>query len=170
MVIGEINVYGKEKNISYHDNFRHYEFFFINFSTLLQASPLVRYYRADSLLFYIVSALTAFVTGYTMKNKKPNVKRWLLLYVRLFITCCLASIILTFITTEGIPADYWGFTIYNTLVNKNVSPALCTMLSVSLVKTLDVLVSLLFVILSVFLTPKAIKTNAATVKNDVMEI
>ena len=128
------------------------------------------FYGADSLLFYIVSALTAFVTGYTMKNKKPNVKRWLLLYVRLFITCCLASIILTFITTDGIPADYWGFTIYNTLVNKNVSPALCTMLSVSLVKTLDVLVSLLFVILSVFLTPKAIKTNAATVKNDVMEI
>ena len=62
------------------------------------------FYGADSLLFYIVSALTAFVTGYIMKNKNRSILKWLLLTVSLFAACSLASIIVTLITTEGIPA------------------------------------------------------------------
>ena len=127
------------------------------------------FYGDDSLLFYIVSALTAFVTGYIMKNKKHNILRWLMLTICLFAACSFASIIVTFITTEGIPADYWGAMIYNTMMKKGIIPVLCTVASVSLVKFLDIVVSLLIVVLSIFLTPKAIKSNVATVKNDVVE-
>lgn len=127
------------------------------------------FYGAESLLFYIVSALTAFVTGYMMKNRKRNILRWLLLTVSLFAVCSLASIIVTLITTEGIPADYWGTMIYNTMIKKGGLPVMSTVVSVSIVKFLDIVVSLIIVMLSVFLTPKAIKSNVATVKNDVVE-
>lgn len=128
------------------------------------------FYGNDSLLFYIVSALTAFVTGYIMKNKKRNVLRWLMLAMCLLAMCSFASIIITLITTEGIPADYWGTMIYKAMMEKGVIPVLCTATSVSLVKFLDIVVSLLIVALSIFLTPKAIKSNAATIKNNVVEI
>lgn len=127
------------------------------------------FYGADSLLFYIVSALTAFVTGHIMKDKKRNISRWLMLMVCLVATCCFASVTLTFITTEGIPADYWGFMIYNAMLKKGIIPALCTTVAVSAVKIPDIIVSLLIVMLSIFLTPKAIKSNVATIKNNVVE-
>ncbi len=122
------------------------------------------FYGADSLLFYIVSAITAFITGHIMKNKKYDIMRWVKLMIYLFVICSFTSIMVTFITTEGVPTDYWGSTIYQVLMKKDIIPALCTVVSVSLVKFSDILVSLLIVILSILLTPKAIKSNEVTVK------
>ena len=126
------------------------------------------FYGADSLLFYIVSALTAFTAGSVMKDKKRSVLRWVLLAVYLFAICSVSSIILTFITTDGVPADYWGSTLYGLLLANGVAPAFSTMLSVAVVKILDVLISLAVVVLSVAITPKAVKTDAVTIKNKVV--
>lgn len=126
------------------------------------------FYGADSLLFYIVSALTAFLTGRIMKNGKRSALKWLLLTVCLFAACSFASIIITSITTDGIPADYWGAAIYYGLSSKGMVPALCTAVAVASVKFLDILASLLIVMLSIYLTPKTIKHNVATVKNNVV--
>ena len=124
------------------------------------------FYGTDSLLFYIVSALTAFITGHIMKNKKHNAKNWLMLLMCLFVSCSFVSVILTLITTNGVPVDYWGSMIYQFLTKKEFSPILCTVLSVSLVKFFDIIVSSLFVMIAICLTPKVIKSNTATVKNN----
>lgn len=125
------------------------------------------FYGTDSLLFYIVSALTAFITGHIMKNKKQNSLNWLMLLMCLFVSCSFVSVVLTLMTTNGVPADYWGSMIHRFLMKKEVSPILCTALSVSLVKFFDILVSLFFVKIAISLTPKVIKSNTATVKNNI---
>jgi len=122
------------------------------------------FYGSESLSFYIVSALTAFVTGFVMKNRKNKKARWIILMLSLLFVCTCVAVGITFIANKGVPADYWGSMIYWALVGKGFAPWICTMISVSSIKFGDIIVSVLGVMLFYLITPRVIKSNIVTVK------
>lgn len=123
------------------------------------------FYGAESLSFYIVSALTAFISGCIMKTNYKKIKlKWLLLTLCLLVVSVSVAVIITFIANKGIPADYWGSLIYRMLIAKGYKPSIATVVSVSLVKILDVIFSVVIVMLLILFTPKVLKSERSTVK------
>jgi len=122
------------------------------------------FYGTESLNFYFVSALTAFVTGLIMKkNQRNSTARWITLACALLVVSIAIAVPLTFVTTAGIPNDYWGQTLYLALQESGFSPAPATVFSVSLVKALDVVTSVILVRLAYTLTPGAIRENKTAI-------
>ena len=122
------------------------------------------FYGLESLRFYLVSALTALVTGLIMSKfaHKP-ILRWFLLALGLWILSTSLAIFLTFIAYNGIPADHWGRLLYNQLL-ENTVPWKATVLSVGSIKTMDILVSIALVAIVWRLTPRALRTDKVAVR------
>lgn len=122
------------------------------------------FYGLESLQFYLVSALTALVTGIIMTRfaHRPVLK-WFILTGGLWVLSSSLAVILTFVAYNGIPADYWGNYLYHFFLT-HITPVQATVLSVGLVKTLDVLVSVGLVVAAWHLTPRAIRENNVTIK------
>ena len=123
------------------------------------------FYGLESLQFYLVSALTALVTGLVMSRfaHRPIFK-WFFLTSALWALSNSLAIVLTFIVYNGIPADHWGNLLYYQFI-KIVQPWLATVISVGIVKTLDIIVSVALVAVAVLLTPNALKTDKIAVKH-----
>lgn len=122
------------------------------------------FYGMESLRFYLVSALTALITGIIMSQfaHRPILK-WFLLTLSLWVLSTTLAIFLTFIAYNGVPADYWGKLLYHQL-REITTPWQATVLSVGSVKTLDILVSIAFAAIAWRLTPKALRTDKVAVK------
>lgn len=122
------------------------------------------FYGLESLRFYLVSALTALVTGLIMsKFAHRPVLKWFLLTLGLWVLSTSLAIFLTFIAYNGVPADHWGKLLYNRFLAISV-PWQATVLSVGIVKTLDILVSIALVAIAWHLTPRALRTDKVAVK------
>jgi len=121
-------------------------------------SQALFFYGLESLRFYLVSALTALLTGIiATKFKHRRGLKWFLLTLALLVLGITLAIILNFWAYGGIPADHWGNKLYYDFLADGLRPWQSTLLSVSIVKFMDVIVSVVLVAIAHRITPKAIR-------------
>ena len=121
------------------------------------------FYGYHSIIFYLVSFSVAILSDviYHHINKR---KKWIVMYFALSFAGGLCASLLTLIFDNGIPADYWTRNWYNYLLVLKVIPFFSTVISILAMKSLDTLISLLLVGLSIKLTPKRIKTDKCIIQ------
>lgn len=122
------------------------------------------FYGVDSLTFYLVSAITAFVSGSIMTKYKNRPKsRWFLLTVTLLVVSVTLAVVITFIANKGLPSDYWGQRLYFFLQQRNINKFWATVIAVSMIKILDIIVSVILVYFVYRFTPEVIREDKAAV-------
>ena len=127
---------------------------------LMNANEAVWIYGESSLLFYFVSLLTALTAGKIYDTFKHTwLKKWLLMFVALLIVDCGSAILITIITSDGIPSNYWSNWVYHCLYSRGYSNIISTCISVSAVKFLDLIVTLFIVSIAIRITPVKLKTK-----------
>lgn len=122
------------------------------------------FYGSDSLFFYFVSALTAFISGQVFARMKgKRIKRWLTLILCLVIFDTIAAVLITFGVNHGIPSDYWGTYLYHYFIGSGIPSAGATILAVSTIKIPDVILSVFLVMLAYRLTPDKIRNEKTAI-------
>lgn len=115
------------------------------------------FYGEQSLFFYFVSLITAYVTGNVMKRlKNRTIIKWIVLTLVLMLVEGFLAVIITFITTKGIPANSWSIYLYQVFNQKGWNRIISTTISVLAIKLPDVIVTNLIVIVAINLMPSNI--------------
>lgn len=128
----------------------------------------VFFYGEDSLLFYLVSLITALVTGIIMsKYNKTRVKKWLILAGMLIIASGLSAVAITFIVNQGVPSNELSKQLYDYFRQNNYSHFLATSFAVLAIKIPDIIVTVLLVIIAIRVTPVKLKTTKMIIKENV---
>ncbi len=118
------------------------------------------FYGDQSLFFYFVSLLTAFIAGQIAKKYADfKLKKWIYMLIALLLAESIFSVLITFVANKGIPSNYWSNHIYYKLTDSGVGNTLATVWSVLIIKIPDVIVSVLLVIVSLICTPKKLKNT-----------
>ena len=116
------------------------------------------FFGFNSISYYIISAAVAFIAGMCAKKcKKRRMKFLFLLLTSVFFVSVLLAVPLTFIVDKGIPSDFWGNRLYYQFIGAGMAGYLSTILSVFLVKFIDVIISIALAILFYALTPLKLK-------------
>lgn len=111
-------------------------------------------YGENSFAFYIVSLAVAFVAArVSPKRAKMTFKVYWELAVVLFSVGAVLASLTTLLVGGGIPVDYWGNWLFAYFESRGIDPILASIASVSVVKALDTVVTLLLVGLALNLTP-----------------
>ena len=122
------------------------------------------FYGFNSIFYYIISVATALVTSMRIKRiKAVNLKLVLSLIVSLFLVSIILAIPLTLVLDDGIPADYWGQYLYNILITNDVADIISTILSVSIIKFFDIIVTVAIVNIAYYLTPQRFRDSKTIV-------
>ena len=126
----------------------------------------VFFFGEDSLVFYLVSMLTAFLAGRVMgAYRHTKVKKWLIMTLVLLLADGAAAVVITLIANNGIPSNYWSGYIYDLLLAEGLPSLPATALAVLAVKVPDVIVSVWIVMLAIRLTPQRLKTKKMIILN-----
>lgn len=132
-------------------------------------------YGYNSTLYYIVSFFVALISGtYSgkaglldgCKTKRESVKssvvyfmKWLVLGLYIFVVSSVIATFFTIVIDYGIPTDYWGNRIYESLLQMAFSGIISTAVSVTTIKLVDVAVTLIIVRILISITPLKYRTN-----------
>lgn len=117
-------------------------------------------YGENSLLFYFVSLLTALTAGKVYdRYRNTGLKKWIVMLLSLIIVSCSSAILITFLVSNGVPSNYWSAYLFEILLKKGCNKIISTCLSVSIIKWLDIVVTLLIVFLAIKITPEKLKTK-----------
>ena len=128
------------------------------------------FFGFNSISYYIISAAVAFTAGICAKKcKKHRMKFLILLSSSIFFVSILLAVPLTFIVDKGIPSDFWGNRLYFQFIDMGMAGYLSTILSVSIVKFIDVIISIALVVLIYILTPLKLKKGDNIVSQKVGE-
>jgi len=128
----------------------------------------VFFYGDQSLVFYFVSLVTAFVAGrvsHSVYFKNKRVRKWMCMMILLIIVGGLSSILITLVANGGIPTNYWSNRLYYACQNRGVTNVWSCVIAVMAVKIPDIVVSVLIVILSIGATPRKLKTGDMVILN-----
>ena len=129
-------------------------------SIIINITESIWIYGESSLLFYFVSLLTALASGKIYeKYKNTKIKKWLLMLICLILVDCTLAVAITFVTSDGIPSNYWSWYLYTIIMEQGVNNIIATFISVSSVKCLDLIVTLLIVAIAIRVTPDKLKTR-----------
>ena len=139
-------------------------------SIIMNISESIWMYGESSLLFYFVSLLTAFVSGSIYKKyKTTKAKKWVIMFFSLIFVGCGSAVVITIGVNNGIPANYWSLRLYDFFMKKEFDKTVSTTLAVSIVKCMDIIVTLLIVCIAIRITPKKIKTREFVVQKKIEE-
>lgn len=123
------------------------------------------FYGYHSLGYYVVSMAVAIAVEKITKNGRFKVLRGLELTAAVFVSSAIVAIILTFVVDAGVPADYWSKRLYTQLRNSGFSSFLATILSVSGIKLIDSILSVLIAWIAFALSPVRIRTDEYIIRN-----
>lgn len=128
------------------------------------------FYGDQSLFFYFVSLLTAFIAGWIAKKFKDYpIRRWLAMSIILVFVEGFFAVVITFLANNGIPSNYWSKYIYDYIIEKNISSIKATIISVLMIKIPDILVTNMIVILVLKCTPKKLKDTKMIILDSIEE-
>lgn len=124
------------------------------------STQAILFYGSESLPFYFVSLLTAYIVGLIGKKyRNQNLKKWLYLTAILILVDSLAAVGITFLVSGGVPSNYWSKIIYDTMTAADSAGWIATSVSVLAIKIPDVLVSVAIAATALRLTPRRLKTK-----------
>ena len=124
-----------------------------------------------SLLFYLVSMVTAFLTGNLVgKQLRIKMTRWLTLIFVLIIVDSIVAVLITFAVNGGVPSNDHSLLIYNKMINGGMGTFLSTVMAVMIIKIPDVVISVALVVLFISVTPNRLKTTKHIILDKVGEL
>lgn len=124
------------------------------------------FYGYQSMIYYFVSFAVAFSADYVVRRVRKKY-----IWIKLWTVVCVAgsfvAVLLTFFADRGIPADYWSRQLYEYLAASGFHPYLSTALSVTTIKIIDTLLTVIIVAAFIKLTPSKLKSDEYVIRNQI---
>ena len=118
------------------------------------------FYGGQSIFYYFVSLLTAYVAGKLYKKYiDTRVKKWFMITIFLILLEGCSAVIITFCVDAGYPSNYWSMMIYQKVINHGYDRIIATIISVLAIKIPDIIITTFIVIFATYLTPKKYRTK-----------
>lgn len=101
-------------------------------------------YGSSALIYFLTSATIAVLAGFLCR-KNGKLKLYLLPKAAAFAWFCgsLVNTVILFFRSNGVPANYWEFSMYNNLLNLNLPNFLATFISIAIIKLFDITIAFL---------------------------
>lgn len=117
-------------------------------------------YGYNSMSYYFVSYLVALVVGnYSKKHPQRNFRYWTAMCILIFSVSVPTASIFSLLLDGGIPADYWGEKLYALAQSYSCPHLIATIISVAIIKAIDVLISVIIVYFAIKFTPDKLLTD-----------
>ena len=117
-------------------------------------------YGYNSMSYYFVSYLVALIAGkYSKKHTKRDFRYWTTMCILIFSASVPIASVFSLLLDGGIPADYWGEKLYALAQSNSCPHLIATIISVAIIKAIDVLVSVIIVYFAIKFTQDKLLTD-----------